>query len=170
MYKMFYATSFDQPIDSWDVSQVGNMEQMFRNALKFNHSVDTWNVSQVTTMEFMFLSYPNTSDFNQCLSTWAGKTSDTVRTRAMLYGNDCPNGIDSPNAAIGPWCQNYTQGCFAPGFEPSQQPSNLPSNKPTDVPTKTPTTSLTDSSTTKSQKKKSTKKTKKQGKKKSKKM
>jgi len=108
--------------------------------------------------------------FNQCLSTWAEKTSDTVRTRYMLKDTDCPNGIESPNATIGPWCQNYTQGCFAPGFEPSQQPSNFPSNRPTDVPTKNPTTSPTNSPTTKSQKKKSTKKTKKQLKKKSKKM
>jgi len=120
----------------------------------------------VSQVEVMFGMFDRASDFNQCLSTWAEKTSDTVDTRFMLYSNDCPNGIESPNATIGPWCQNYTQGCFSPGFEPSQQPSNFPSNKPTDVPTKPPT----NSPTTKSQKKKSTKKTKKQVKKKSKKM
>ena len=108
--------------------------------------------------------------FNQCLSTWAEKTTDTVYTNNMLAGTDCPKGIDSPNATIGPWCQNYTQGCFAPGYEPSQQPSNFPSKKPTDVPTKPPTNAPTNSPTTKSQKKKSIKKTKKQVKKKSKKM
>ena len=94
------------------------------------------------------------SEFNQCLSTWAEKTYDYVNTFGMLVDTDCPNGIDNPDATIGPWCQNYTQGCFAPGFEPSQQPSDLPSSSPT----------------TKSQKKKSIKKTKKQVKKKSKKM
>ncbi|OEU17970.1 hypothetical protein FRACYDRAFT_238401 [Fragilariopsis cylindrus CCMP1102] len=158
MARMFqYATSFNQPIDSWDVSQ----------HLSFNQPVDSWDVSQVVTMRLMF---SNAFDFNQCLSTWAGKTSDTVSTTYMLFATDCPNGIGSPNANIGPWCQNYTQGCIAPGFKPLRQPSDLPSNKPTDVPTKPPTTSPTDSPTTKSQKKKSIKKTKKQVKKKSKKM
>ena len=104
--------------------------------------------------------------FNQCLSTWAEKTSDTVFTFNMLFNTDCPNGIDKPNATIGPWCQDYKQGCFAPGFEPSQQPSNFP----TDVPIKPPTNAPTNSPTTKSQKKKSSKKTKKQVKKKSKKL
>jgi len=113
-------------------------------------------------MDSMFFSFSGSSVFNQCLSTWAEKTSGTVDTSFMLSGTDCPNGIRSPNATLGPWCQNYTQGCFAPGFEPSQQPSDLPSSRPTDVPTNSPTT--------KSQKKKSTKKTKKQLKKKSKKM
>ena len=123
---------------------------MFANAY-FNQPIDSWDVSQVEDMGFMFNS---AYSFNQCLSTWAEKTSDIVDTFDMLDETDCPNGIGSPNATIGPWCQNYTQGCFAPGFEPSQQPSDLPSNSPT----------------TKSQKKKKIKKTKKQDKKKSKKM
>jgi len=123
------------------------MYGMFYEADNFNQPVDTWNVSQVTTMEGMF---SNSSIFNQCLSTWAGKTSDEVNTAGMLYNTACPNEISTPNATVGPWCQNYTQGCFAPGLEPSQVPSGAP--------------------TTKSQKKKSNKKTKKQVKKKSKKM
>jgi len=118
----------------------------------------------------MFRMFSGASYFNQCLSTWAEKTSDTVVTFQMLYRTDCPNGINDPDATIGPWCQNYTQGCFAPSFEPSQQPSILPSNKPSDVPTKPPSNAPTNSQTTKGQKKKSIKKTKKQDKKKSKKM
>ena len=161
---MFYvAPSFNQPIDSWDVSQVERMEFMFNGATSFNQPIDSWDVSKVEDMDSMFGGAIN---FNQCLSTWAEKTSDTVDTTRMLSATKCPNGINSPNATIGPWCQDNTQECFAPGFEPSQQPSN----KPTDVPTKPPTTLPTNSPTTKSQKKKSTKKTKKQVKKKSKKM
>ena len=187
-----YPSDFNQPIGNWDVSQVENMNGMFAGADKFNQLIDSWNVSQVSDMNYMFLQaekfnqpidswnvsqveymtrmFVNVSDFNQCLSTWAEKTPDNVGTVSMLDGTDCPDGIGYPNATIGPWCQDYTQGCFAPGFEPSQQPSDIPSNKPTDVPTKPPTNAPTNSPTTKSQKKKSIKKTKKQVKKKSKKM
>ncbi|OEU11076.1 hypothetical protein FRACYDRAFT_246180 [Fragilariopsis cylindrus CCMP1102] len=155
--------SFNQPIDSWDVSQVERMEFMFNGATSFNQPIDSWDVSKVEDMDSMF---GGAIHFNQCLSTWAEKTSDTVDTTRMLSATKCPNGINSPNATIGPWCQDNTQECFAPGFEPSQQPSN----KPTDVPTKPPTNAPTNVSNTKSQKKKSTKRTKKQVKKKSKKM
>merc|ERR1740117_1126078 len=161
------ATSFNQPIGDWNTLQVRKMDNMFSNATSFNQPLDTWDVSRVYTMYEMFRGG---FDFNQCLSTWAEKTDDTVYTTDMLYGTDCPNGIDNPDATIGPWCQDYKLGCFAPGFEPSQQPSVLPSNKPTDVPTKPPTNAPTNSQTTKGQKKKSIKKTKKQDKKKSKKM
>jgi len=142
---------FNDPLECWDVGQVTIMNYMFFGATYFNQPIDSWDVSQVETMNDMFRG---ASDFNQCLSTWAGKTSDYVDTFFMLEATACPNGIGSPDATIGPWCQNYTQGCFAPSFEPSQQPSDLPSNSPT----------------TKSQKKKGIKKTKKQDKKKSKKM
>jgi surface protein len=165
MGRMFYsATSFNKPIGDWNTSKVDFMDAMFLDASKFNQPIDSWNVSQVKFMTRMFYRSEN---FNQCLSTWAGKTPDIVDTFLMLVGTDCPNGIGSPNATIGPWCQNYTQGCFASGFEPSQQPSDLPSNKPTDKPS---TNAPTNSPTTKSQKKKSIKKTKKRVKKKSKKM
>ena len=196
MNQMFANSPFNQPIDAWDVSQVEDMFRMFSGADNFNQPLDKWDVGQVTSMNQMFgrnfnqpidtwdvskvegMSNMFGRDFNQCLSTWAEKTSDTVDTFRMLFSSDCPNGIESPNATIGPWCQDYRQGCFAPGFEPSQQPSDLPSNSPTiksqkkktDVPTKPPTNAPTNSPTTKSQKKKSIKKTKKQVKKKSKKM
>jgi hypothetical protein len=157
MYGMFNgAYSFDQPIDTWDVSQVGDMTYMFSRAYNFNQPIDIWNVSQVYTMQNMF---DGANYFNQCLSTWAEKTYDFVDTVYMFRSSSCPDGIDNPNATVGPWCQNYTQGCFAPGsepslepsleppLEPSQQPSISPSNKPTDVPTKAPTNAPTNAPT-----------------------
>jgi len=120
MYEMFeYAYNFNQPLDSWDVSQVKKMTFMFLDAKAFNQPIDSWDVSQVQYMNGMF---GRAYDFNQCLSTWAEKTSDTVDTRVMFYTRNnkydtgCPNGIESPNATIGPWCQDNTQGCFVPGF------------------------------------------------------
>jgi surface protein len=109
------ASSFDQPIGNWNTSQVYNMGGMFEGAKKFNQPIDTWDVSQVEIMNEMFGS---ASNFNQCLSTWAKKTSDDVNTTGMLYGTDCPDGIDSPDPEEGPWCQDAAQQCG----------SNVPSN------------------------------------------
>jgi surface protein len=160
-YSMFhYATSFNQPIATWDMSQVTRMNGMFGDASSFNQPIDSWNVSKVTNMGFMF-SYA--VDFNQCLSTWAEKTSDEVNTYNMLLGTACPIDISTPDAKVGPWCRNYTQGCIAPGFvqseKPSHEPSKVPSNAPTKTPSEVPTTPPTKMVTkTKNQKKKSSKK------------
>jgi len=50
MYWMFRATTpFNQPIGSWNVSKVTNMESMFHGASSFNQNIGSWNVSGVTT-------------------------------------------------------------------------------------------------------------------------
>jgi surface protein len=38
------------PIDSWDVSDVTNMESLFQSKYLFNADISKWNVSRVTTM------------------------------------------------------------------------------------------------------------------------
>ena len=51
MYKMFEeATSFNQPLNKWNVSNVKNMHGMFANASSFNQPLNNWNVSNVTNM------------------------------------------------------------------------------------------------------------------------
>jgi surface protein len=68
MEVMFQGTSsFNQSLNSWDVSQVTSMFQMFRDATSFNQPLDNWDVSQVANMERMF--YEATS-FNQDISVW----------------------------------------------------------------------------------------------------
>ena len=65
---MFYgATSFNQPLNSWNVSHVTNMWGMFYGATSFNQPLNSWNVSHVTNMSSMF--YGATS-FNQPLNNW----------------------------------------------------------------------------------------------------
>jgi len=65
---MFYgATSFNQNISGWDVSNVIDMGAMFYNATSFNQNISTWDVSAVTNMNIMF--YGATS-FNQNLGSW----------------------------------------------------------------------------------------------------
>ena len=39
------ATSFNQPLNSWNVSNVRNMHQMFAGASSFNQPLNNWNVS-----------------------------------------------------------------------------------------------------------------------------
>ena len=105
----FSGSSFNAPLECWDVGQVKDMTYMFLDAPSFNQHIDSWDVSQVKGMRAMF---SNAASFNQCLSTWAEKTSDGVDTNAMLTSSGCPNDND-PNATIGPWCQDNNQGCFA---------------------------------------------------------
>ena len=61
------ATSFNQPLDSWDVSSVTNTSNMFNGATAFNQPLDSWDVSSVASMSRMF-SYA--SAFNQTLDSW----------------------------------------------------------------------------------------------------
>jgi len=43
MAVMFFgATSFNQPLNNWDVSQVTDMEAMFYQATSFNKPLDNW--------------------------------------------------------------------------------------------------------------------------------
>ena len=66
MFSLFSdATNFNQPIGSWDVSNVTDMGTMFRNT-SFNQDISNWNVGNVTTMGTMFKDSP----FNQDIGGW----------------------------------------------------------------------------------------------------
>jgi surface protein len=119
------ASTINQPSGKWVTSQVTMMLDMFYDASAFNQPIDNWNTSQVASMQNMF---SGASSFNQCLSTWAGKTPNDVDTNNMLQQSLCPQGyLSTPDPEVGPWCQNFLQGCFVPGLEPSQVPSSRPS-------------------------------------------
>jgi len=59
--------NFNQPLSTWDVSNVTNMSGMFQGATKFNQPLNKWIVSNVTNMSGMFLGATN---FNQPLDKW----------------------------------------------------------------------------------------------------
>jgi surface protein len=52
-YMFAGATSFNQPLDKWDVSSVKTMRCMFQNAASFNQPMDKWDVSSVKDMAGM---------------------------------------------------------------------------------------------------------------------
>ncbi len=68
MGAMFHnATSFNQPLNEWDVSSVTHMGAMFHNATSFNQPLNTWDVSSVTDMWSMF---EGATSFNGDISSW----------------------------------------------------------------------------------------------------
>jgi hypothetical protein len=122
MTLMFRESSFNQPIGSWDVGNVGDMSIMFYNT-PFNQPIGSWDVGNVTNMFAMFWFTP----FNQDVSQWnvSGVTNmgsifnssgmNTTNYDALLTGWTGWNGTTAtktlqPNVSLG--CSNcsYTSG------------------------------------------------------------
>jgi len=61
------ATSFNQDISNWDVSNVTNMSEMFQGATSFNQDISKWNVSNVAYIEGMFWG---ATSFNSPIGKW----------------------------------------------------------------------------------------------------
>lgn len=62
---MFEDSIFNQPIGNWDVSKVSKMDSMFSGA-KFNQPIGNWDVGNVSDMSEMFAC----SVFNQPIGNW----------------------------------------------------------------------------------------------------
>jgi len=60
-------STFNSNISGWNVSQVTNMSGMFNGAFAFNQPLNSWSVSNVTNMDGMF---SQAQYFNQSLDSW----------------------------------------------------------------------------------------------------
>lgn len=91
MQSMFLNNSaFNTSIDNWDVSEVTNMNQMFRGSV-YNQQLNSWDVSNVTNTQKMF-SFPVSGvggNFNQPLSNW--NVSNVTTMQEMFKKNTAFN-------------------------------------------------------------------------------
>ena len=79
-------STFNDDISNWNVSNVTDMNNMFMDARAFDLPLEQWNVSKVTDMRSMFF---RASRFNQPLANWERNNSTVVNVTnmdAMFYG------------------------------------------------------------------------------------
>lgn len=84
MHEMFNsATSFNQPLNEWDTSNVRNMSFMFTRATSFNKPLNEWDTSNVTKMTLMFY---NAESFDQLLDKWNISNVERPRGISNIFG------------------------------------------------------------------------------------
>jgi surface protein len=75
------ATSFNQPLNTWNVSNVTTMAGLFTYCSSFNQNINSWNVGSVTDMTALFL---NATSFNQPLDNW---NMASVKNTSYMFSN-----------------------------------------------------------------------------------
>ena len=99
------ATSFNDNISSWDMSNVTNTDRMFQGASSFNQDIGFWNTSNFYDVSGMF---DGASNFNRDIGNW--DTSNVANMSNMF------NYASSFNQDLTDWCVlNITSqpGAFA---------------------------------------------------------
>ncbi len=92
-YFFYNATAFNQDIGEWDVSLAGQIANMFRNATSFNQDISAWDMSIKTNLNHMFR---DATAFNKDISAW-----DVSSVTSM---NNIFNGASSFNQDLSTWC------------------------------------------------------------------
>jgi len=96
----FGASSFNQPLNAWGVSNVTEMLEMFAGAFSFNQDISEWDVSSVTNMEAMFYQ---ASAFNQDISNWC--VTD-ITSEPSNFSTDSP--LAESNTPVWGTCPSIT--------------------------------------------------------------
>jgi hypothetical protein len=66
-YMFHGATAFNQPIGSWDLSGVTDINRMFQDDTAFNQPLNSWTVGNVVDFSYIF---SGANSFDQNLSNW----------------------------------------------------------------------------------------------------
>ncbi|MCH2131993.1 MAG: BspA family leucine-rich repeat surface protein, partial [Pirellulaceae bacterium] len=101
-------TTFNDDIGNWDVSNVTTMSQTFKNATSFNGDISTWDVSSVTSMYEMFF---DAYSFSGDVSNWVVSSVTNMRATfedAQVFNADI-SGWDVSNVTnmLGTFIRTY---------------------------------------------------------------
>ena len=94
---MFYNnTSFNQPLDLWDVSNITDMGNTFKNASSFNQPLNQWNTTSLSSVASLF---NGATAFNQPLNQW-NTTSLTNASYTFYRASAFNQSLNSWNTAL----------------------------------------------------------------------
>ncbi|MEI0525916.1 BspA family leucine-rich repeat surface protein [Brachyspira murdochii] len=116
MNSMFsFASNFNHNINNWNVSNVENMGYMFRDAAKFNQPLDKWNVHKVKIMNYMF---NDAFSFNQDISSW---NVESVKDMSYMF-----RGCSKFNQTLNSWNVSNVENMYCMFVQASEfnQPLN----------------------------------------------
>ena len=92
------ASAFNVNIGSWDVSSVTNFPSMFRNADAFNQDIGSWDVSAGTRFTSMFRDNSGFQNGgNNNINNWTFRSTGTIGFRHMFRNSNFNRNIGSWN-------------------------------------------------------------------------
>jgi hypothetical protein len=110
--EMFYGSSFNQDVSSWDVSSCINFYSMFRYCPSFNQDINSWDVSAGENFANML---QGASSFNFDLDSWDMSNADDI---SGMFGS-----TNATNLTLGSWdlssCDDLTNVFISASFIPS---------------------------------------------------
>ena len=104
------AAAFNQPIGSWNTSQVTDMYRMFEGAAAFNQAIGSWDTSKVTIMGYMFYG---AAAFYQDISGWSDATGFAAMFTGATAWLDRVKRVDGSASIDGPISEWVHKPCLA---------------------------------------------------------
>lgn len=84
------ATTFNQPLNSWDVSKVTDMHDMFNYATSFDQDLSNWNpVSLKNGNNFIIKTNLSVENNDKILLSWIEKLP--IREKKKIRGREVPS-------------------------------------------------------------------------------